>query len=71
MGVDSSGSEAVLGVDVTTDLAELGLMFLGCAIAKRHPTPALRQQMRDAIAAAKGVPGEDIEGEAESIAEAL
>ena len=63
--------ETVCGVDVTTDLAELGLLFLGCAMAKRIPSVDARRHMRDAIAAFKGVPGEDIQGEAESIAESL
>lgn len=61
----------MLGVDVKEDLAELSLLFLACAIAKRTPSADARRHMRDAIAAVKGVPGEDIEGEAESIAESL
>ena len=65
------GTDTSCEVSVMTDLAELGLLFLGCALAKRIPSADARRHMRDAIAAAKGVPGEDIEGEAESIAEAL
>lgn len=69
MGTDT-GNE-VIGTSVTTDLADLALLFLGYALAKQIPSADARRHMRDAIASVKGVPGEDIEGEAESIAETL